>query len=354
MRTTRLLTTTAAALTGAALLAAPAAAGGPEFEDPSQLPPPPSMTVSDATGYEADGSMAFTVTLSKPAPAGMVISHSVTHEDTDGADFLPVFADGIGAGDTEYTIHVGLAGDDGVEDVENFVLHVENNVGYEVHNSAADGFILDGNGPQLEIVDASAPEGDPGDDNHIDVVVQASYAPLEDLTFRLYSGAYGFEAVPGEDYEHIDQIVTLPAGQTTVSTPLPIIEDLLDEPTELLPVFGGDESAGDFGLDGGSATLRILDDDEPGDGGDGGAEPGDAGPSATTTSSTTPDVTPVSADGASEVLGDETAQLDADLTRSDDERSVGWIIGALALATAIVVLLLVAARRRRRPAHLRP
>ena len=112
MRTTRLLAAAASTLAGITLLAAPASAG--ELQDPSPPPPPPTMTVSDATAYEADGSIGFHVELSQPAPAGMTISTSITHEDTDDADFLLVLADGIGAGDTDYTLHLGLAGDHAV------------------------------------------------------------------------------------------------------------------------------------------------------------------------------------------------------------------------------------------------
>ncbi|WP_436793779.1 Calx-beta domain-containing protein [Actinospongicola halichondriae] len=348
MRTTRLLTAAATAAASMALLATPASAGGPVLQDPSELPPPPpppTITVSDATAYEADGSMAFRMVLSEPAPVGMHITTSIVHEDTDGADFVPVLFDDIAPGMTEYMVPVGLAADDGVEDVENFVLEVDNDAGYEVHNSSADGFILDGDGPQLEIVDAETPEGDPGDDNHIEVVVQASYAPLEDVTFRLYSGVFGSEAEPGIDFEPIDEVVTLPAGETSVSTMIPIVEDLLDEDDELLPVYGEDQSAGDFGLDGGSAVLRILDDDEPGDD-HGGAVPGNGSPTTTSTTSTTPN-------DDTEVLDQSTTRTAGRLAESGDQISMLWLLGALLLTGGAFLVVLAAARRSRRPAHLR-
>lgn len=346
--TRRLATGLAVTVAATTLLGTPVSAGGPVLQDPSEVPPPPpppTITVSDATAYEADGSMAFHMVLSKPAPAGMHITSSISHEDTDDADFLAALVANIAPGETEYTIPVKLATDDGVEDVENFVLEVANDAGYQIHNSSADGFILDGDGPQLEIIDAATGEGDPGDDNGVEVVVQASYAPLEDITFRLHSGVFGFEAEAGVDFEPIDEIVTLPAGETSVSTTLPIIEDLADEADELLPVYGDDESAGDFGLNGGSGIMRILDDDEPGV-----DQP--APDDGETPAGETPEDTTTVPDDETEVLARSTTRADGQLASTGSEASPYWIVGSLLVALGAFLIILAATRRSRRPAHL--
>src|SRR5690606_6305524 len=87
-----------------------------------------------------------------------------------------------------------------------------------------------------------------------------------DLTFRVRTGVFGFEAEPGVDFAPIDQLVTLPAGSTSVEVAIPIIGDDIHEDDELIPVYADMPSHGAFPVADGSAEMRILDDDPVGGG----------------------------------------------------------------------------------------
>jgi hypothetical protein len=113
------------------------------------------------------------------------------------------------------------------------------------------------------IHDTEVVEGDPGDSNALAFEITASKAPASDVTLRAHTGNLGFEATPGVDFVPIDEIVTMPAGETSIVVEVPVIGDLEAEHDELVIIWISDPSAGSIELSGSTALGRILDDDTP-------------------------------------------------------------------------------------------
>lgn len=111
------------------------------------------------------------------------------------------------------------------------------------------------------IADAAVAEGDPVDADVLSFEVTASRANGVDVTFRAHTGNLGFEASPGVDFTPIDEIVTMPAGATSLTVEVPVTGDLDVEDEELVIVWLGEESAGTVTDD--TAIGRIDDDDTP-------------------------------------------------------------------------------------------
>ena len=115
----------------------------------------------------------------------------------------------------------------------------------------------------FSIHDTEVVEGDPGDANVLAFQVTASKAHSSDVTLRAHTGNLGFEATPGVDFVPVDEIVTMPAGQTSLVVEVPVIGDLEPEHDELVIIWLSDPSAGSIALSGSTALGRILDDDTP-------------------------------------------------------------------------------------------
>jgi hypothetical protein len=115
----------------------------------------------------------------------------------------------------------------------------------------------------FSIHDTEVVEGDPGDSNVLAFEVTASKPHSADVTLRAHTGNLGFEATPGVDFIPFDEIVTMPAGATSLIVEVPVIGDLEPEHDELVIIWLSDPSAGSIELSGSTALGRILDDDTP-------------------------------------------------------------------------------------------
>lgn len=256
----------AATLAGALALAAPpAAATCCDGYAPPDLPV--IILDGDTQVYEASGQAWFTLTRNQSATP-LEVAVQIQHGTTNAADVSVGASWTFPAGVSQIKRVVSITQDDGVEPLESFTLRIKpkGDNGFTSADPDVTVAILDGNGPQLALIDASAPEGNAPAGGQIPVRVDASYAPLQDLTFRVRTGVFGFEAEPGVDFAPIDQLVTLPAGSTSVEVAIPIIGDDIHEDDELIPVYADMPSHGAFPVADGSAEMRILDDDPVGGG----------------------------------------------------------------------------------------
>ena len=170
---------------------------------------------------------------------------------------------------TTADFEVSVWDDDGPEPAERFGFEADvYEEGIVDVGPAAEAILYDGSGLELGFAedDPEAPEGDPGSDGTLDLVVETSQALPVPVTFRVHTvivGGYN-GAVPPGDYVPVDVVVELVAGETTATVEVPLVGDQLNElPYELLMAHVSDPSHGEIAFDGGTAVARILDDDGP-------------------------------------------------------------------------------------------
>ena len=112
--------------------------------------------------------------------------------------------------------------------------------------------------PRLEILDASVTEGNSGLVNPVFTVqlTGASTTPVS-ATLTTSNGT----ATAGADYQATNGTVTIPAGTLSVTVPVQVFGDLLDEPDETFTATLSAPSGAAIGD--GTATGTIVDDDPP-------------------------------------------------------------------------------------------
>jgi large repetitive protein len=294
---------------GAGLLlasAAPAAALTPLPDDdgPGLAPNNPLVSIGDAHAYEADGSIQFPITLSKASGQITFVTVQRTNGSTSNADFTgfaaPVAI--IPPHSTTGTISFPLVDDDATEDPESMIAEITNVTGSLVVNDGeANGTVYDADGPVLGATMDQVSEGDPGDDVSLAVEASLSYPVPEDITFTLQTQVVGFGAVPGDDFEPVDDTFTIPAGSSSVVVPIAVVsDDVVDDDDGVVMAIASDPSRGSTWDN--TAVGKILDDDTAGDGsgtGDGSGESGvddetavgTPGTTSTTSSTSTTDPT---------------------------------------------------------------
>ncbi|HMJ75980.1 MAG TPA: Calx-beta domain-containing protein [Iamia sp.] len=283
---TRRLTAALALALGLALI--PTAAGAANgFTTPTVPPRPPvgpggftvplpDLTVEAYDATEADGQVEGRLTLSSPLTVDLSVSVSPQLIDVNEWDLACPSPGGGGcgwtfdvdipAGATTADFDLSVYDDDGPEPAERYgfeaIVWDEDIVDV---GPAAEALLYDGSGLELGFVTSNpeAPEGDPGSDGTLDLVVEANQAVPEPVTFRVHTAIVGESADPGADYDPIDVVVELPAGETDVTVEVALAGDQLDESDELFFADVSDPSHGEIAFDGGTAVARILDDDGP-------------------------------------------------------------------------------------------
>lgn len=287
MKTTRHLATAALAL---GLLAVPTAAGAATgYATSRPTPPPPvgaddlavplpDLTVEAFDVLEGDGALAGRLTLSAPLTTDLTVAVTPVLIDIDPWDHGCLDpGDGscgsderveIPAGATQADVEISVWTDDGAEPAERYGFAIDADEDRVDVGPQAEAVLYDGDGLDLRFAEdqPEGDEGDPGADGTLDLVVTADQALPHPVTFRVHSGAAGGynAALPGVDFTPIDVVAELPAGETELTVPLPLVGDDLDErPYELVYAYLSDPSHGEVPLGDGTSLARIIDDDRP-------------------------------------------------------------------------------------------
>ena len=239
--------------------------------------PLPDLTIEAFDATEADGQVEGRLTLSSPLTVDLSVSVSPQLIDVNEWDLACpnpggggcgwTFDVDIPAGATTADFDLSVYDDDGPEPAERygFAATVWDEDIVDV-GPTAEAVLYDGSGLELGFAESNpeAPEGDPGSDGTLDLVVEASQAVVHPVTFRVHTVIVGDGATPGLDYQPIDVIAELPAGETETTIEVPLVGDNINElPYELLMAHVSDPSHGEIALSGGTTVPRILDDDGP-------------------------------------------------------------------------------------------
>ncbi|MGE7774814.1 Calx-beta domain-containing protein [Chitinophaga sp. NPDC101104] len=232
---------------------------------------PANLTLNVAHGADAaeggaDG--AFIISL----PANVTVTEDVTVNYTlagaaqNGTDYTALTGTAIiPAGQNSVTVNVTAVNDQMVEGLETVAL--------TLNGGTSTSFTFTGTGnATVAITDddniaanltlsiaQNADAAEPGTDGRFQISLPAGITVVEDITVQYtVSGT----AANGIDYTNLVGSVIIPAGQNSVSIPVPVTDDQVIESTEtvILTLNGG--ASASFTLTGtGSATVNITDND---------------------------------------------------------------------------------------------
>jgi hypothetical protein len=220
----------------------------------------PSVSVADASAGEADGTLAFDVTLSAASGSTVTVAYA-TSDDTATAPADYAATSGtltFAPGQTSKQVAVPLVDDAFDEADEDLTLTLSGPTNGTIAVGAASGTIVDDDQPPgMSVDDVEVDEGDGG-------AVVASFtvgltSPSASAVTVDYATADG-TAVAGDDYSAASGTVTFAAGDTSETVDVDVAGDLLDEDDEIFTLQLSNESGAALDDAEGVATIR---DDDP-------------------------------------------------------------------------------------------
>ena len=197
------------------------------------------VSINDAAVAEGNAgttNLVFTVTLSQAVPVPVTVnfatanSGAVAPGDYAATSGTLTFA----ANTTQQQITVAVVGDVTIEPSEIFVVNLTAPVNATLGDSQAVGTIIDDDGTRtLSIGDVAVVEGDAGTTNAV-LAVNLSTSTSQTVTVNFATGNNTATA-PG-DYTTTAGTLTFAPGVTVQQIPVPVVADLVGEPTELFVV----------------------------------------------------------------------------------------------------------------------
>ena len=192
---------------------------------------PPTLSIGDVTVTEATGAEAvFTVTLSGPSSRDVTVDH-VTEDRTAEAASDYTATSGvltIRAGNTTGSIRVPVLDDDIDESNENFLVILSGPTNAGIDDGEGEGTIADNETvPSLTIGDVAVTEA-PGAEAVFAVTLSGPSSRDVTVSYQTSNGA----AEAALDYTATSGVLTIRAGDTTGSIPVPVLDDNIDEPDE--------------------------------------------------------------------------------------------------------------------------
>lgn len=237
---------------------APAATG----VTPNPAAPLPSISIGSTQALESSPQLAFPITLSSASSQPV----SFTVQTTDGTaivgkDYVATrYRIDIAPGQTTAQAYVPIIDDSAMEGDETLTLSLVEVQGATPLVSAAQGVIQDDDAPPVvSVLNASAPEGNPGHSGTLVFRVQLSRAAADPVSLH-YATADG-TATAGSDYVATQGTLTLPAGSREGSVTVALIGDETVEPDETLKLNLDAVQGATLSPDAGSATGTIQNDD---------------------------------------------------------------------------------------------
>jgi len=228
--------------------------------------PRPSLRVEDAAIAEMDGTrsnLVFAVSLSSESTLPVSVDYETPASTTDTNDFQ--FASGtltIPPGNTEGVVLVKIYDDMIDEQDETFRLLLRNSTNATLVRSQAIGRIIDDEGPEIRIENASVIEGSGPGDTNIAFRVNLSTNSVQAVTveFETISGS----AHPSSDFTLRTNTMRFPPGMTEQLIAVSVVRDQEIEPNERFIVSLSSPSGATIAA--GKAYGTILNDDGlPGD-----------------------------------------------------------------------------------------
>ena len=194
----------------------------------------PTLTISDVTQAEGFFSQSFTFNVALSAPSGKPISFRYATADGTAvgtSDYTPASnVINIAPGATTAFIGVFVAGDSTHELTEDFFVNLseQNNVTFA--DAQGKGTITNDDAvPTVGLQTSVITEGDTGTTTS-NVVVQLSNPTYLPVTLNVLTS--DGTAVSGRDYVASDVAVTIPAEQSSATTPIQVLGDTINEPGE--------------------------------------------------------------------------------------------------------------------------
>lgn len=232
------------------------------------------IQAGDADAAEPSNAGQFTVRIAsgKPATADITVDLQITGTATNGTDYTSIPASILlPAGNSSVTIPVSVLDDNLVEGNETVAVKLTkltsvlmlNIGGYDNDTVTIDDD--DDANLKIEIVaaknDAAEPGTDPGNEGEFTIRLESGKTPVQNITVDYTIGG---SATNGTDYETITASAVIPAGSSSVTIPITVIDDPKPEGVEsimltMTRVTGGGRpfTIGTEAL----ATVNILDND---------------------------------------------------------------------------------------------
>jgi chitinase len=213
-------------------------------------------------GQGGDGTAAATFTVRLSAPSGRPVTVSYATADgtaTQGADYIAAAGTlTFAPGETQKTVSVTVLADNVVEPAATFFVRLSNPQYATLANAQATGTILDSSPapPTLSIGDVTVTEGNSGTSSAV-FTVRLSSASTQPVTVA-YTTADG-TALANSDYLPASGTLTFAPGVTVMTISVPIIGDLVPEPTETFRVVLSQPTNATLAVS--QATGTILDND---------------------------------------------------------------------------------------------
>ena len=232
--------------------------GFPNFVQSLFLPPVITLAIQDATVNEGDGSATFAVSLSDRSRSDVTVKYA-TMDGTAAAaaDYTPksgVLT--IPAGELSSAITVAILDDQEVDEgAETFTVELAEPVNAILDKAQAVGTIIDNDLVRLTISDARGRESD----GRLSFGVTLSGASRSDTSVQ-YATQDG-SAKAGRDYRPASGSLVIPAGATSGTISVGLIDDAVNEVEQTFTVSLLDPVNATLAVS--QATGTILDDDPP-------------------------------------------------------------------------------------------
>ena len=218
----------------------------------------PTLSINDITVNENVGTTNLTITLSGPSQtATTVVVNTSNGTAISGSDYQSItsFTVTIPAGQTSVSLPIPILDDAIFEPTESFnVVMSSPSSNATIADPTGTVTILDNEPvPTLSINDITVNENA----GTADLTISLS-GPSQTATTVVVNTSNG-TAVSGSDYQSITSFtVTIPAGQTSVTLPISILDDTISEPTESFNVVMSSPSSNATIADP-TGTVTILD-----------------------------------------------------------------------------------------------
>ena len=218
-----------------------------------------NVIASDKTASEPGlDTGQFKIGLNAPAPEALTVRYALGGTAQAGADYVSLPGSVvIPAGVSSASIPVSVLDDALVEGRETVILSVVSDPAYQLSSASATVTLFDNEQPTLRIGASDSTASEPGSDGGQFQMMLFPTLPTP-LTVRYVLGG---TAQAGADYVTLPGSVVIPAGVSSASIPVSVLDDALVEGRETIILSVVSDPA--YQVQTSGATITIHDDEQP-------------------------------------------------------------------------------------------